>query len=57
MPGEHHEIEVAFSEFSQLIKDLSSADIEFSESVKRHCKLDKEIRKFEEMDQPVSDEI
>ena len=57
MPGEHHEIEVAFSEFRQLIKDLSSADREFPESVIRHDELDREICKFEEMQQPVYNDI
>ncbi len=56
MQGEHHEIEAEFPEFRQRIKDLSAADADFAASVKRHDELDNEIRKLEEMGQPVADE-
>ena len=56
MQGEHHEIEVEFPEFRQLIQDLSAADPKFAASIKRHDELDNEIRKLEERGQPVTDE-
>ncbi len=56
MQGEHHEIETEFPEFHQRLKELSEADPNFSASIKRHNELDKEIRKLEELGQPVTDE-
>ena len=56
MQGEHHEIETEFPEFRQLLKDLSEVDPNFAASIKRHNELDKEIRKLEELGQPVTDE-
>jgi len=56
MQGEHHDIEAEFPEFRQRIKDLSAADPDFAASVKRHNELDDDIRKLEELGQPVSDE-
>jgi uncharacterized protein len=56
MQGEHHEIEAEFPEFRQRLTELSEADPEFAASIKRHNALDKEIRKLEELGQPVSDE-
>lgn len=56
MQGEHHEIETEFPEFRTLIKELSAADPDFASSIKRHDELDKEIRKLEELGQPVMDE-
>ncbi len=56
MQGEHHDIEAEFPEFRQRIIDLSSADPDFAASVKRHNELDNEIRKLEELGQPISDE-
>ena len=56
MQGEHHEIEAEFPEFRQIINDLSNADPDFAASVKRHDELDNEIRRLEELGQPVSDE-
>ena len=56
MQGEHHEIEAEFPEFRQRITELSAADPEFAASIKRHDELDNEIRKLEELGQPVADE-
>ncbi len=56
MQGEHHDIEAEFPEFRQRIIDLSAADPDFAASVKRHNELDNEIRKLEELGQPISDE-
>lgn len=56
MQGEHHDIEAEFPEFRQCIKDLSASDPEFAASIKRHDELDNEIRKLEELGQPISDE-
>ncbi|GAA0415817.1 YdcH family protein [Cocleimonas flava] len=56
MQGEHHEIEVEFPEFRQRIKELSATDADFAANVKRHNELDNEIRKFEELGQPIADE-
>ena len=56
MQGEHHEIEAEFPEFRQRIEQISSADPSFAASVKRHDELDNEIRKLEELGQPVTDE-
>ena len=56
MQGEHHEIEAEFPEFRQIIKELSAAEPEFAASIQRHDELDNEIRKLEELGQPVSDE-
>jgi uncharacterized protein YdcH (DUF465 family) len=56
MQGEHHEIEAEFPEFRQRIKDLSATDPGFAANVKRHDELDNEIRKLEELGQPISDE-
>ncbi len=56
MQGEHHEIETEFPEFRQRLKDLSEVDAAFAASIKRHNALDKEIRKLEELGQPVTDE-
>jgi len=56
MQGEHHDIEAEFPEFRQRVKDLSTADSNFAASVKRHNELDNEIRKLEELGQPISDE-
>ena len=56
MQGEHHEIEAEFPEFRQLIAELSAADAEFAASVQRHNELDNEIRKLEELGQPIADE-
>lgn len=56
MQGEHHEIEVEFPEFRQLIKELSASDQKFAASIKRHNELDNDIRKLEERGQPVSDD-
>jgi uncharacterized protein len=56
MLGEHHEIETEFPEFRQRLAELSEADPDFSATIKRHNALDKEIRKLEELGQPVTDE-
>lgn len=56
MQGEHHEIEAEFPEFRQRLTELSSADPDFAATIKRHNELDKEIRKLEELGQPVTDE-
>ena len=56
MQGEHHEIEAEFPEFRQLIQQLSASDADFAASIKRHDELDNEIRKLEELGQPVADE-
>lgn len=56
MQGEHHEIETEFPEFRQRLKELSEADPDFAGSIKRHNTLDMEIRKLEELGQPVTDE-
>jgi uncharacterized protein len=56
MQGEHHEIETEFPEFRQRLTDLSAADENFAAIIKRHNALDKEIRKLEELGQPVTDE-
>ena len=56
MQGDHHEIEAEFPEFRQLIKDLSAAESDFAASIKRHNELDDEIRRLEELGQPVTDE-
>ena len=56
MQGEHHEIEAEFPEFRQRIKELSDADPDFAASIRRHDELDNEIRKLEELGQPVTDE-
>ena len=56
MQGEHHEIEVEFPEFRQRIKELSETDSDFAANVKRHNELDDEIRKLEELGQPITDE-
>jgi uncharacterized protein YdcH (DUF465 family) len=56
MQGEHHEIEAEFPEFRQRIKELSEADSDFAASVQRHDELDNEIRKLEELGQPITDE-
>ncbi|MCG6936928.1 MAG: DUF465 domain-containing protein [Gammaproteobacteria bacterium] len=55
MQGEHHEIEAEFPEFRQIIKDLSAVEPDFAASVKRHNELDNEIRRLEELGQPISD--
>ena len=57
MQGDHHEIEVEFPEFRQLIKELSASDPEFAASIRRHDELDNEIRTLEEQGQPVADEV
>jgi uncharacterized protein len=56
MLGEHHEIETEFPEFRQRLTELSEADPDFAATIKRHNALDKEIRKLEELGQPVTDE-
>lgn len=56
MQGEHHEIEAEFPEFRQRIDELSAADADFAASIKRHDELDNEIRKLEELGQPITDE-
>jgi len=56
MQGEHHEIEAEFPEFRRIIKDLSAADPDFAASIRRHNELDNEIRRLEELGQPISDE-
>ncbi len=56
MQGEHHEIEAEFPEFRQRIKDLSAADPDFAATIKHHNQLDNEVRKLEELGQPVTDE-
>ena len=56
MQGEHHEIEAEFPEFRQRIKDLSAKDPDFAATIKQHDELDNEIRKLEELGQPVADE-
>ena len=56
MQGEHHEIEAEFPEFRQRIAAISAVDANFAASIKRHDELDNEIRKLEELGQPVADE-
>ena len=56
MQGEHHEIEAEFPEFRQRIADLSTADPDFAANIMRHDELDNEIRRLEELGQPVSDD-
>ncbi len=56
MQGEHHEIEAEFPEFRQLIQQISASDQSFAASIQRHDELDNEIRKLEELGQPVADE-
>ena len=56
MQGEHHEIEAEFPEFRQRIKELSAADPDFAATISRHDELDNEIRRLEELGQPVTDE-
>ena len=56
MQGEHHEIEAEFPEFRKIIAEISAADSDFAASIKRHDELDNEIRKLEELGQPVTDE-
>jgi uncharacterized protein YdcH (DUF465 family) len=56
MQGEHHEIETEFPEFRRIIEELSAADPDFAASVRRHNELDNEIRRLEELGQPISDE-
>lgn len=56
MQGEHHEIEAEFPEFRQRIKDLSATDPDFAAAIRQHDELDNEIRKLEELGQPVTDE-
>ena len=56
MQGEHHEIEAEFPEFRQIIQQISAADAEFAASITRHDELDNEIRRLEELGQPVADE-
>jgi len=56
MQGEHHEIEAEFPEFRQRIQQLSAADAGFAASIARHDELDNEIRRLEELGQPVADE-
>jgi hypothetical protein len=56
MQGEHHEIEAEFPQFRQLIQQLSATDADFAASIERHDELDNEIRKLEELGQPVADE-
>jgi uncharacterized protein len=56
MLGEHHEIETEFPEFRLRLKELSETDADFAVIIKRHNELDKEIRKLEELGQPVTDE-
>lgn len=57
MQGEHHETEAEFPEFRQRIKDLSVVEPDFAANIKRHDELDNEIRKLEELGQPVTDEV
>lgn len=56
MQGEHHDIEAEFPEFRQRIIDLSEVDADFAAMIKRHNELDNEIRKYEELGQPLSDD-
>lgn len=56
MQGEHHEIETEFPEFRRIIEELSATDPDFAASVRRHNELDNEIRRLEELGQPISDE-
>lgn len=56
MQGDHHEIEAEFPDFRKRLEELKASDAEFAASVKRHNELDSEIRKLEELGQPVSDE-
>ncbi|QYZ67678.1 MAG: hypothetical protein OI74_00635 [Gammaproteobacteria bacterium (ex Lamellibrachia satsuma)] len=56
MLSEHHDIDHEFPELHQKLEALSAADAEFAELVKKHDKLDNEIRELEERGQPIADE-
>ncbi|HEB97066.1 MAG TPA: DUF465 domain-containing protein [Sedimenticola thiotaurini] len=56
MLGEMHDILHEFPNMEQTIKDLHDNDPDFSRLMDEHDALDSEIRKLEELAQPISDE-
>lgn len=56
MLGEHHDIDHEFPEFHKKLEALRTKDGSFDNLVKKHDRLDNEIRKLEERQQPISDE-
>ncbi len=56
MLSEHHDIIHEFPEFHTMIDKLRASDKEFDSLVAKHDSLDDEIRRLEELQQPISDE-
>jgi uncharacterized protein YdcH (DUF465 family) len=56
MLSEHHDIAHEFPDWQAALELLRSSDPEFDEMVKRHDRIDNEIRVLEEEQQPISDE-
>jgi uncharacterized protein YdcH (DUF465 family) len=56
MLGENHSLDHDFPELTFVIQDLNAHDELFAKDVKRYNELDKEIRKLELRDSPISDE-
>lgn len=56
MLGEDHSLLAEFPEHKETISSLVSSDEAFLEKMKEYDALDKEIRKLELRDSPISDE-
>lgn len=56
MLSEQHDIAREFPELASTLVSLRASDKVFDEMVARHDFLDDEIRRFEEEQQPISDE-
>ncbi len=56
MLSEHHDIDHEFPEYHQRLEALVAADADFAGLVKRHDRLDDEIRELEERGMPIADE-
>jgi uncharacterized protein YdcH (DUF465 family) len=56
MLGEDHSILKEFPQHKQLILSLAKENLEFAELMREYNALDKDIRKLELRDSPISDE-
>lgn len=56
MLSEHHDAIHEFPEFRSMIESLRATDKVFDSIVARHDFIDDEIRRLEELQQPISDE-
>ena len=56
MLGESHDLLHEFPEYAQKIRDLHHGDAAFAQLMDEYDQLDAEVRRLEELGQPVADE-